>query len=123
MKLRIRGSSVRLRLTRGEVQRVAEGGRVEDAVAFGPTQCLSYALVAADVSVPSATFDQAAIVVSIPHEQLHAWATSDDVGIEAQQSIGNGQALSILVEKDFACLTPRKGEDDGDAFPNPNETC
>ena len=123
MKLRIRGSSVRLRLTRGEVQRVAEGGRVEDAVAFGPTQRLSYALVAADVSVPSATFDQAAIIVSIPHAQLHAWATSDDVGIEAQQSIGNGQALSILVEKDFACLTPRKGEDDGDAFPNPNETC
>jgi hypothetical protein len=32
-------------------------------------------------------------------------------------------SLQILVEKDFACLTPRKGEDDGDAFPNPNETC
>jgi hypothetical protein len=34
--------------------------------------------------------------------------------------------LRILVEKDFACLAPREGEDESDMFPNPlsgKETC
>ncbi|MGH8167708.1 MAG: DUF7009 family protein [Woeseiaceae bacterium] len=33
----------------------------------------------------------------------------------------DGDELSILVEKDFACLAPREGEDDSDKFPNPLE--
>jgi hypothetical protein len=31
--------------------------------------------------------------------------------------------LRIVVEKDFACLTAREGEDESDNFPNPNPTC
>jgi hypothetical protein len=27
--------------------------------------------------------------------------------------------LKILVEKDFACLAPREGEDESDMFPHP----
>jgi hypothetical protein len=28
--------------------------------------------------------------------------------------------LNILVEKDFACLAPRAGEDERDMYPHPN---
>ena len=121
MKLRIRGSAIRLRLSKSEVLRIAEAGRVEDAIDFGAAQRLSYALVAGDVATPSAHFSGAEIVVTIPRAQLRAWAIEETVGIEAEQDLGNGQTLSILVEKDFACLKPREGEEDGDAFPNPSD--
>lgn len=119
MKLRIRGSSIRLRLSQSEVARMAESGRVDDAVAFGPAQRLSYSLLAADVPATSATIEGTRIVVSIPREQARVWTTSEQVGIEARQDVGGGETLSILVEKDFACLTPRADEDDRDAFSNP----
>jgi hypothetical protein len=45
------------------------------------------------------------------------------VGFEAEQSTGGSERLRILVEKDWACLTARDGEEDVDAFPNPNVSC
>lgn len=119
MKLRIRGSSIRLRLSRGEVARLAATGRVDDAIAFGPARQITYSLLAAHVAAPSASFDGSAIVVPIPRERARTWTASDEVGIEAGHDVGGGTMLSILIEKDFACLVPREGEDDGDAFPNP----
>ena len=49
------------------------------------------------------------------------WADSEQVSIEAVQTIDDGSELKILVEKDFACLTPREGEDESDLFPHPEE--
>ena len=45
------------------------------------------------------------------------------MGIAAEQPVADGVVLRVLVEKDFACLTVREGEDDEDAFPNPHESC
>ena len=112
MKLRIRGNSLRLRLSRGEVAELAERGRVDDGI-----------VCADDASVLSARIGAGSIVVTLPTSLARAWAASDDVGLEAEQPIGGGEVLRLLVEKDFACLTARTGEDDGDAFPNPNVTC
>jgi hypothetical protein len=126
MKLRIRGNTLRLRLSRGEVNELAERGEVRDGIAFGPeeTARLGYAIVASDdATVTSARLAGGSVEVIVPRPLAREWATSETVGIEAEQAIGAGLSLQILVEKDFACLTPRKGEDDGDAFPNPNETC
>jgi hypothetical protein len=114
MKLRIRGSSIRLRLTQSEVGRVASEGRIEDAIDFGNAK-LAYAFAAGDTL--RATYTQNRIEVTAPAAQIARWAASEDVGIEGKEG-----ALHILVEKDFACLKPRS-EDDADAFPNPNETC
>jgi hypothetical protein len=114
MKLRIRGSSIRLRLTQSEVARVASEGRIEDAIDFGGAK-LVYAFASGDGL--RATYTQNRIEVTAPGAQIAKWASSEDVAIE-----GTHGALQILVEKDFACLKPRS-EDDADAFPNPNETC
>ncbi len=121
MKLRIRGNSLRLRLSQGEVNALAVEGRVEDAIAFAPGSRLVYALtVSDDAAAPGARLDGARIEVTLPASAARAWTSSDRVGIEAEQPLDGGAVLRILVEKDFACLAPRKGEDDADAFPNPS---
>jgi hypothetical protein len=114
MKLRIRGNSLRLRLSQSEVTQLAREGRVEDAISFGPSK-LTYVLTTADVERVGATYDSNRIVVTLPKERAHAWSSTDEVGIESKGE------LAILVEKDWSCLKPREGEDDSDAFPHPEK--
>lgn len=121
MKLRLRGSSLRLRLGQAEVAALAKDGRVEESVPFGPKSVFVYAIRSDDrVSAIEARLDGARIEVVAPRSLIASWAASDDVGLEASQPIAGGEALRILVEKDFACLKPRADEDEGDAFPNPS---
>lgn len=117
MKLRIRGDSLRLRLTRGEIDRLGDQGRVEQAIHFGPASALTYAIELAEVDEPIARFEHARITVALPRTRALAWARGDEVGIAAEQALPEG-SLALLIEKDFQCLAPR-GEQDGDAFPHP----
>ncbi len=39
--------------------------------------------------------------------------------VAGEQRLDDGALLSILVEKDFACLAPREGEDDSDMYAHP----
>lgn len=122
MKLRIRGSSLRLRLTRAEVARIGEGARVEETVRFGmgEEERLVYALVTSrEAGELRARLTPKEIVVTLPADVASEWANGSAVGLAARQPIGAEGELEILVEKDFACLKPRSGEDDSDAFPNP----
>lgn len=120
MKLRIRGNTLRFRLTQGEVDALAASGRVEDGVTFGPGARLVYALAtSARAAAPEARLEGARVEVTLPEAAVRAWASTEQVGIEADQAIEGGGSLRLLVEKDFACLKPRTGEDDEDAFPNP----
>ena len=48
-----------------------------------------------------------------------AWATSDQVSIDGEQVLVDGEKLNILVEKDFICLTGRDDEDESDMYPHP----
>ena len=123
MKLRIRGDSIRLRLTQTEVARLAEEGRVEESTHFGPDERFTYAIAFGAESTLSARLSPRGIEVTVPGEVARAWAASDSVGIEGARELGDGKTLRILVEKDFACLTKRPHEDDADAFPNPNTSC
>lgn len=126
MKLRIRANTLRLRLSRGEVNELAERGEVREAIAFGAAvaERLGYAIVTSEEATgTSARLTGGSVEVLVPRALAREWAASETVGFEAEQAIGEGLSLHILVEKDFACLTPRKGEDDTDAFPNPHETC
>ena len=106
MKLRIRGNSIRLRLTRSEVEEFGRTGKVEEKVDFGPgMRKLKYAL-------EECQDDR--IRVSVPAEQAREWVRSESVGFES-----SGGGLRILVEKDFSCLNERPGETEEDTFPNP----
>jgi hypothetical protein len=116
MKLRIRGDSLRLRLTRGEVAALAARGAVEEATHFPEGAALRYRLLAErDAPAPSARFAAGVLTVALPEARARAWAASEDVSIEAAVPCEGG-TLRILVEKDFPCPTSRPGEDDSDAF-------
>jgi len=122
MKLRIRGNSLRLRLTRSEVDRFKTQGRVDDAISFGPNdeERLAYSLVAWESAhAVSARFHQNTITVIVPTSIAQQWTGSEDVGFSAEQSVPGSEPLSLLVEKDFQCLHERPGEDESDAYPNP----
>lgn len=121
MKLRISGNSIRLRLSQSEVARLHKHGVVENAISFGRS-ALTYRLIASEVAQPEASFTQNVITVVVPQQTAMHWATSDEVSISAEQPLPAGDKLSILIEKDFQCLTPRN-EDELDNFPNPNKTC
>ena len=123
MKLRIRGNSLRLRLTKSEVAEIGAGGTVEETVEFGgePPQRFIYALMSTDnVENPTAVFDAGRITVFISKAQAGEWSRTNQIGIEAEKSIGaDGRMLRILIEKDFSCLEPRAGEEDVDTFAHP----
>lgn len=114
MKLRIKGNSLRVRLTQGEVATLAEHGRCLETMTLA-TGSLTYEVrVSDDVDQPEAIFEQSDIVVTLPAAMAREWAQSDEVTIAGEHG-----PLRILVEKDFACLAPREGEDDADAYPHP----
>jgi len=122
MKLRIKGNSLRLRLSKTDVQRLAETGRVSDKISFGVEQ-LMYSLKSADnIEQPEATFSINHIIITIPAKFVAEWPSNNTIGIDAIQNTGNNETLSILIEKDFQCLDETT-EDQSDNYTNPNSTC
>ena len=124
MKLRIRGNSIRLRLTMSDIAQFAATGSVEEKVEFGfAKSALCYRLNRTeDGDTARANFEDQCLSISIPAADADNWIKSEQVSIDATQPIGDNRVLRILVEKDFACLTARVNEDDSDAFTNPVAT-
>lgn len=119
MKLRIRGNSVRVRVTKSETGRLGAGEAVEQVTEFSSDQRLiSCVEPSSHVNSATAEFEGGKIRVVLPLDQVRTWAGSDAVSIEAVQRIDSAQSLQILVEKDFECLHS-KNEENADAFPNP----
>jgi hypothetical protein len=120
VKLRIRGNSIRLRLGRSEVQRLADEGRVEESTSFGPGQSLVYAIESvAGAKATRARFDGGQLLVRVPRDTVVRWAGGNEVGMSAEQPTDAGDTLSILIEKDFECVDAPASEPQDDAFPNP----
>ncbi len=120
MKLRVRDNSIRLRLTRSEVELVRTDGLVRGRVAFDGRNSFDYILESSPATVkPEAHISNNVLTVRIPEAEILSWANSEEVSISASQILDGGDQLSILVEKDFACLAPRDGEDETDMYPHP----
>ncbi len=114
MKLRIRGDTVRVRLTQSEVAAFAEHGFLEEITDFGNGQILVLRLASDPENSVGATFINGKIEITLPESEVSDWANSDAVSIK----VGT-QTIDLLVEKDFTCLTPRAGNEDHDTFPHP----
>ena len=120
MKLRIRDNSIRLRLTRSEVELVRNDGLVRGRVPFAGRNNFDYVLESSLATVkPEAHISNNVLTVRIPEAEIIRWSDSDEVSIAASQILDGGDQLNILVEKDFACLAPREGEDEADMYPHP----
>lgn len=118
MKLRIKGDSLRLRLSRTDVQRLAETGAVEETAHFPGGALLRYAVEMHASDAPlHAELTTTRIVITLPARDVHAWAESELVGLYGEIAVPGG-TLAVAVEKDFACID-RNDPEDADAFPNP----
>lgn len=119
MKLRIKGPTLRLRLTQGEIRALLDEGEVEERVPFAAGVSLVYRLKRdAAVREIAATFRNGVIEILIPERNAREWCLTPLVTLAHEQSLADG-SLRITLEKDFACLAPREGEDESDNFPHP----
>lgn len=120
MKIRIKGNSIRFRLTKTEVNNLAENGYLQEHTIF-PNNLFTYALQANEnATTLAATLDNNNICLTIPESFTKNWPNNNTVGIEASMQIAENKFLYLLVEKDFVCLDATN-EDQSDHYENPNK--
>jgi hypothetical protein len=105
---------------RGEVDALRDDGLVTATTCFPGGRTFRYAIESSPASVnPAAFFSDNQIIVRLPETMVLAWASSEQVTLEGQQILDDGEKLRVVVEKDFVCLTGRDDEDESDMFPHP----
>ena len=122
MKLRIKGDSLRIRVSRSEVARLLAGDCLDDTIHFAPEPGarFTYALQQEpSLSRPAVHYAGNKVTILVPADQAYAWGITDQIGIAEDISLGDLGTLALLIEKDFACLD-RSEEENQDTFPNPN---
>jgi hypothetical protein len=117
----MRADTLRLRLTRSEVDLIGEGQSVAETTCFPDGKALSYVLVPGDQCTASmeSTDQGQQVRIEVVSADAQAWAGSDQVGFAGDEPLQIGP-LEVLIEKDFTCITPREGDEELDTFPNPN---
>ena len=116
MKIRIKGNSVRYRLTKSEIAKLWSIGLLEERVEF-LNKSLVYAIAITKEGNLSANFINNKILVRMPRVMIDELNNTDTVGFS--DSMG---PVFILVEKDFVCID-NTTEDQSDNYPNPSLTC
>lgn len=112
MKLRLRANTIRLRLLKGEVDRLAQGETILETL---PTPVpFHFQVIPSEVEDLLASFDSSSLDINVPRDWAHHWPASDEVGRSA-----TSQGIEILIEKDWACTTPRLQDDNDGTYPNP----
>jgi hypothetical protein len=122
MKLRIKGNSMRLRVSRSELEHFLSGGRIEETIRFAadPKAKLTYALESTlQASAVRVRYEPQEVTVVLSDDQARIWGRESEVGVYAAVDIGPAGSLEITIEKDFACLD-RSDEENGDTFDNPH---
>lgn len=112
MKIRIKGNSLRYRLTKSDIDCFSKNGYIEETISFGD-QKLIYALQRSEEDELTAAFNDQKIVLYVPACLATEWTTTDLVGFEKSDG-----PLYLLIEKDFKCLD-NVAEDQSDNYPNP----
>jgi uncharacterized protein DUF7009 len=121
MKLRIKGNSLRLRVSRSELARFLDGERIEETIHFNraPEGRLIYALESSPQVAPVRVHYESQIIkIVLSEDQAGIWSAESEVGVYSTLDIGAAGSLDVIVEKDFSCLD-RSDEENNDAFANP----
>ncbi|MFK7957626.1 MAG: hypothetical protein AB8B96_16120 [Lysobacterales bacterium] len=121
MKLRILGNAIRLRLKRNEVELIASGKPVVEKTQFAGSTFI-YCLTVEDGVEYSAHFSGAKMTIGLPAREAIGWAQGTEVSLRVEHETGGDSPLTLLIEKDFQCLSPddnRSAIDDDDTFSHP----
>jgi hypothetical protein len=122
MKLRIKGNSLRLRVSPSEMEQLLNSGRVEETIYFGAEEGarLTYALEhCAHAEAMTVVYRPQEVTVLVSSREARTWAEGNNVGLYGAACSGHGP-LELAIEKDFACLD-KEGAENTDTFPNPKQ--
>jgi len=123
MKIRIKGNSIRYRLTKTEIADFGKNGYLEGRTEFPGGYSFYYCLEKKEnIDNLEASFSENRIKLYVPVNISDEWTTTDIVGFDTKMKIGEGKELFLLIEKDFVCLDHTL-EDQSDNYENPNKTC
>ncbi|WP_343524585.1 hypothetical protein [Pedobacter sp.] len=112
MKIRIKGNSLRYRLTKSEVEKLGADGFLSESSHF-LSNTLEYAITTTADGNLRADFMDNRMVLYMPEKMVQELVHTDRVGFS-----GLAGSVSLLVEKDFTCLDNVE-EDQSDNYPNP----
>ncbi|TQI70534.1 hypothetical protein JM79_1444 [Gramella sp. Hel_I_59] len=117
MKIRIRGNSVRYRLTKDEVELLCREKSIEERTNFSKLDFI-YEVKVTDTEQLDIHFSDNKITLKISDSLIQNWETNNRVGFSHSVVTSNGKTIDVLLEKDFTCLEDR-GEDESNNYPNP----
>jgi hypothetical protein len=118
MKIRIKGNTIRYRLTKSDVETFCETGYFKEQTEFA-TAVFSYELKAKkEITELEADFNNNTVTVCFPEVNTKDWATNNIIGFDTVYKTKSGKELAILIEKDFVCMDETV-EDQSDNYPNP----
>lgn len=124
MKLRINKQSVRLRLSQTDINQLRSNGLVSVPLYWGPDEndLFMYRLSLEEQAASVVYFSGDHIQVKVNKNDIANWL-HDEQCVSFEFSITTAmQPLTVLIERDFKCLTPRN-ENEEDLFENPNSKC
>ncbi len=118
MKLRIKGNSIRYRLTKSDIDAFGKNGYIEERTHVGMSTFI-YALQKSDESTLTAELDNNRLILWMPNAMAEEWVHTERVGFDARIPLPDADGeLYLLLEKDFKCLDETT-EDQSDNFDNP----
>ena len=121
MKIRIKGNSIRYRLTKTEIDNFGKNGYLEERTEFINGTAFHYKLEKKyGIENLEASFTNNRITVFVPEVIAKEWTTTNVVGYDTKINIGDNKELFLLIEKDFVCLDHTL-EDQSDNYTNPNK--
>ncbi len=119
MKIRIKDSSIRLRLSKMDINTLSEEGCILSECQITVGNTLKYMISLSDKEEISIKMKYNTIDLKVPYDQLETFLQDDQVGFNCTVDNGLEGGLKILVEKDFQCLVPRSHEDESNLYTNP----
>ena len=123
MKIRIKGNSVRIRLSRTETDKLATEGYLAETTSF-VNGTFGYALQSKEgITDLDAGFADNTITVYVPAAIAAVWAGNEVVGHSNTIALPDGGSLYLLLEKDFKCIDADVSEDQSDNYDNPLISC
>ncbi len=123
MKIRIKGNSLRIRISKPEVEKFCSTGFLGDETMFGTNVFRYYLERVRNDGQLNADFENGAITMFVPDHLLENWDTNETVGFSYKRDLGDGKELFLLLEKDFKCIDNSMQEDQSENFDNPLHTC
>ena len=104
MKIRIRNNSVRFRLTKSEVSKLASTGSIQSTTELAEKNFIYGVNSKTNIEMMSIAFEANRIVLTVPYNFLADWPFNDTIGLYGEQLNNNGSATILTLEKDFVCL-------------------